>query len=65
MKMKKDDMKVADFCEAMAAAKRDIESEKHRQYKLDSNKFNREMRDGMDLFLLSSKTKNLLTKDPL
>eukprot|EP00957_Ditylum_brightwellii_P112074 8545809-Ditylum_brightwellii.AAC.1 len=49
MKVKKDDMKAADFCEAVAAAKRDIESRKHRQYKLNPNKSIHETRDGMDV----------------
>eukprot|EP00957_Ditylum_brightwellii_P171029 13019719-Ditylum_brightwellii.AAC.1 len=48
MKVKKDDTKAADFCVVVAATKRDIESGKHRQYKLDPNKFICETRDGMD-----------------
>eukprot|EP00957_Ditylum_brightwellii_P038817 2933901-Ditylum_brightwellii.AAC.1 len=49
MKVKKDDTKAADFCAVVAAAKMDIESRKHRQYKLGPNKFICETRDGMDV----------------
>eukprot|EP00957_Ditylum_brightwellii_P016199 1219080-Ditylum_brightwellii.AAC.1 len=49
MKVKKDNTKAADFCALVAAAKRDIESGKHRQYKLGPNKFIHETRDGMDV----------------
>eukprot|EP00957_Ditylum_brightwellii_P114428 8724164-Ditylum_brightwellii.AAC.1 len=49
MKVKKDGTKAADFCAVVAVTKRDIESGKHRQYKLDANKFICETRDGMDV----------------
>eukprot|EP00957_Ditylum_brightwellii_P153372 11673445-Ditylum_brightwellii.AAC.1 len=52
MKVKKDNTKAADFCAVVAAAKRDIESKNHMQYKLDPKKYICEMRDGMDVILI-------------
>eukprot|EP00957_Ditylum_brightwellii_P050124 3800010-Ditylum_brightwellii.AAC.1 len=52
MNVKKDDTKAADFCAVVAVAKRDIESGKHRQYKLDPKKYICETRDGMDVILI-------------
>eukprot|EP00957_Ditylum_brightwellii_P053064 4023525-Ditylum_brightwellii.AAC.1 len=49
MKVTKDNTKEADFCSVMASAKRDIESRKHRQYKLDPKKYIHETRDGIDV----------------
>ena len=49
MRVKKDDIKAADFCAVVAAAKRDIESGNHRQCKLDPKKLIRQTRDGMDV----------------
>eukprot|EP00957_Ditylum_brightwellii_P010397 786488-Ditylum_brightwellii.AAC.1 len=49
MKVKEDNTKAADFCAVVAAAKRAIESGKHRKYKLDPKKNIRETRDGMDV----------------
>eukprot|EP00957_Ditylum_brightwellii_P187347 14269004-Ditylum_brightwellii.AAC.1 len=57
MKVKKDNTKVADFCAVVAAVKRDNESGKHMQYKLDHNKFIPEMRDGMDVISIAIKDK--------
>eukprot|EP00957_Ditylum_brightwellii_P069510 5278598-Ditylum_brightwellii.AAC.1 len=57
MNIKKDNTKVADFCEAVAAAKRDIESGKLRQCKLDPNKFICETRDGMDVISITIEDK--------
>ena len=49
MRVKKDDIKAADFRAVVAAAKRDIESRNHRQCKLDPKKLIRQTRDGMDV----------------
>eukprot|EP00957_Ditylum_brightwellii_P053063 4023524-Ditylum_brightwellii.AAC.1 len=57
MKVKKDYMKATDFCQAVATTKRDIESGKHRQYKLDPNKFIHEMRNGTDVISIVIKDK--------
>ena len=52
MKVKKDNTKVADFCAVVAAAKRDIESGKRKQYKLDPKKYICETKDGMGVILI-------------
>eukprot|EP00957_Ditylum_brightwellii_P019375 1461461-Ditylum_brightwellii.AAC.1 len=64
MKVKKGNTKVADFCVVVGAAKRTIESGKHRQYKLDQKKFVKREMEWM-LFLFPLMTKNILMKNPL
>eukprot|EP00957_Ditylum_brightwellii_P137771 10502909-Ditylum_brightwellii.AAC.1 len=49
MKVKKDNMNTANFCAVVPATKRDIESGKHKQYKLNPNKFICETKDGMNV----------------
>ena len=49
MRVKKDDIKAADFRAVVAAAKRDNDSGNHRQCKLDPKKLIRQTQDGMDV----------------
>eukprot|EP00957_Ditylum_brightwellii_P046438 3524603-Ditylum_brightwellii.AAC.1 len=63
MKVKKEDMKAADFSVVVAAIKRNIESRKHRLHTLDPNKYICETRDGMDVISITIEDKKSSNKD--
>eukprot|EP00957_Ditylum_brightwellii_P181593 13832661-Ditylum_brightwellii.AAC.1 len=63
MKVKKEDMKAADFSAVVAAFKRDIESKKHGLHALDPNKYIHETRDDMDIISIVIEDKDSSDKE--